>query len=187
MVRVFQQTARDQALAQCSSGFTRSLLPLAGACMLGGFVAGYFGWPSGLLHLFGLYLLAEWMLPRLRAADVDSSLSARTVRVTLTPDLISIDPVGDHAWGLAGSCHGWQELRGYQRFPQHRVLLVPDRDPVVMPCSLFSRAQLAALDVLLRSRVMKPPVMRLSRLRPLLVGAALAGAWVWEVLGRGIP
>jgi hypothetical protein len=164
---------------------TRLALPLAGACMLGGFVSGYFGWSTAFLHLLGLYLVVERVFPwlRLRGQSAELEGSAALRRVTLTPEGVVIDRGFDGAQPLpTTSSHRWDELAGYTPCPHALVLLVRDHGPLVLPQQAFSELEFGALAALVRSKLGPPRAAHFrGALRPLLVSCAVLVPWaLWQ-------
>lgn len=189
IVRWIHPTLRDWAEAHSFAPEhrlgTRLVLPLAGACMLGGFVSGYFGWSTGLLHLLCLYLVVERLFPwlRLRRQSAELEGSAAVRRVTLTPEGVLIDRWFDGAEPMpTTSSHRWDELAGYTPCPQALVLLMRERDPLILPRTAFSELEFGVLAALVRSKLGPPRPARLrGALRPLLVSCAVLVLWaLWQ-------
>lgn len=189
IVRWIQPTLRDWAEAHNFAPEhrlgTHLALPLAGACMLGGFVSGYFGWSTGLLHLLCLYLVVERVFPwlRLRTRSAELEGPAAVKRVTLTPEGIVIDHGFDGAVPLpTTSSYRWDELAGYTPCPQALVLLVREHEPLILPRTAFSQLEFGVLGVIVRSKLGPPRPARLrGALRPLLVSGAVLVLWaLWQ-------
>ena len=189
IVRWIHPTLRDWAEAHSFAPEqrlgTHLALPLAGACMLGGFVSGYFGWSTGLLHLLALYLVVERVFPwlRLRRQSAELEGSAAVRRVTLMPEGIVIVRGFDGAEPLpTTSSHRWDELAGYTPCPQALVLLLRDHDPLILPRTAFSEREFGVLAALVRSKLGPPrPARFRGALRPLLVSFAVLVPWaLWQ-------
>jgi hypothetical protein len=189
IVRWIHPTLRDWAEAHSFAPEhrlgTRLVLPLAGACMFGGFVSGYFGWSTGLLHLLCLYLVIERVFPwlRLRRRSAELEGSAAVQRVTITPEGVVIDRGFDGAVPLpTTSSHRWDELAGYTPCPQALVLLLREHAPLILPRTAFSELEFGVLGVLVRGKLGPPRPARLrGALRPLLVSASVLVAWaLWQ-------
>lgn len=164
---------------------TRLALPFAGACVLGGFVSGFFGWPTGLLHLLALYHVVVRLLPwlALRERRVDLEGPGGLVRVTISPEELVVDR------GFSGglpepitSRYRWEELLGYYPSPHAFVVLVRGADPLLLPRAAFSEFELGLLTALLGHKLgpARPAQWR-GVVQPLVVSALVLVLWAfWQ-------
>lgn len=164
---------------------TRLALPLAGACALGGFVTGFFGWPTGLLHLLALYHVVERVFPRLSLHErrVELEGPRQLVRVSVTPEAIVIDR-GFHGGAPepTTSIHRWEELSGYYPSPRALVVLLGASDPLLLPRAAFSEVEFGLLTALFQHKLGPARPARVRGLfRPLVVSVVLLVAWaLWQ-------
>lgn len=157
-------------------------VPVAALSVMTGFVAGYFGLHTGLLHLFGLYVLCEtwWLVARLGQGV--SRLQDVTQRVTLTSEQVRLELAGGaiDAPSHQTLCFRWELLAGYYRGAGCFVLFDPKRQPLVIPTILFSPEQIDAISERLYRSM--PRGRHGSWVRIAMVAALLLGGWlVWEV------
>ena len=164
---------------------TQAAVPLAGAAALGGFVSGFFGWPTGLLHLLALYHLVERVFPwlSLRAERARLEGPNGLLRITLTPELVVIERRFDEAAPEpTASSYRWEELLGYYPSPHALVLCVADSGRLLLPRAQFSDVEWGLLEDLLRHRLGLPrPASSRALLRPLGVSLVVLVLWAfWQ-------
>lgn len=164
---------------------TRLALPLAAACVLGGFVSGFFGWPTGLLHLLALYHVVERLLPwlSLREQRADLEGPGGLLRVTVSPEELVIDKgFGGGKHEPSTSWYRWQELTGYYPTPHALVVIVGGSELLLLPRVAFSEHEFALLAALLGHRLgpVRPARWR-GVFRPLAVSAVVLVLWaLWQ-------
>lgn len=160
---------------------TRLALPFAGACVLGGFVSGFFGWPTGLLHLLGLYHVVERLLPWLSLRQEPGQLEGPSglVRVTLTPEAIVIDRGFDGAEPAPTTTQfRWEELTGYYPSPHTLVVLIGASERLPLPRVAFSDLEWGLMLAVLEHKLGAPRPARLrGAVRPLAVSGVVLVLW----------
>lgn len=164
---------------------TRLAVPVASACVLGGFVSGFFGWPTGLLHLLALYHLVERLLPWLLLREQRAELEgpAGLVRVTISPEELVVDRgFGGGYREPSTSRHRWRELAGYYTCPRALVLMVTSADTLLLPRVAFSEQELGLTTTVLRQELGPGrPARWRGALRPLVVSSLMLAAWaLWQ-------
>jgi len=189
VIRWVHPSLRDWADAQSFAPerrlATQLAIPCAAACVLGGFVSGFFGWPTGLLHLLGLYHVVERLLPwlslRERRADLEGP--GELVRVTLSPEELVIDRgFGGGYREPSTSRHGWHELAGYYKSPHALVVIVAESELLLLPRVAFSEHEFGLVAALLGHKLgpIRPAHWR-GVLRPLGVSAVVLALWaLWH-------
>jgi len=160
---------------------TRLALPFAGACVVGGFVSGFFGWPTGLLHLLGLYHVVERLLPwlSLRQRPFELEGPSGLVRVTLTPEVLVIDRGFDGAELVPTTTQlRWEELRGYYPSPRTLVLLIGEAERLLLPRVALSEFEWGLVLAELEHKLGAPRPARLrGAVRPLAVSGVVLVLW----------
>lgn len=160
---------------------TQLALPFAGACVLGGFVSGFFGWPTGLLHLLGLYHVVERLLPWLSLRQQPGQLDGPSglVRVTLTPEALVIDRGFDGAEPVPTTMQlRWEELLGYYRSPHALVVLISAAERLPLPRVAFSELEWGLVLDALEHKLGAPRPARLrGAVRPLAVSGVVLVLW----------
>lgn len=164
---------------------TRLALPFAGACVLGGFVSGFFGWPTGLLHLLGLYHVVVRLLPWLvlREQRVDLEGPRGLVRITVSPEEVVVDRgFGGGLREPSTSRYRWEELAGHYPSPRAWVVLVRDAEPLLLPRAAFTEHEFGLLAALIRHKLgsARPAQLR-GAVQPLVVSALVLLLWaLWQ-------
>ncbi len=164
---------------------TRLAVPCAAACVLGGFVSGFFGWPTGLLHLLGLYHVVERLLPwlSLREQRADLEGPGGLVRVSVSPEELVVDR------GFCGgyrepstSRHRWQELRAYYPTPEALVVIVTESELLILPRVAFTEHEFGLVTALLGHELGPVrPARWGGALRPIAVSAVVLVLWaLWQ-------
>ena len=191
MVRVFQpgrlELAQARAFAPEMRLVARCAAPVAALCVLAALVTGYFGWPTGLLHLAALYLVAERMRPWLLAQNEGAAGHGdRVLRVSLDAEhLVVHEQPGSLSHGSDNfGSYRWEELQGYYECPDCLVLLLPDGRRIIVPAQLFFPEQLQALKSVLAGKARPARVRWLCLLRAPLIALALIVAWLVLELPR---
>lgn len=164
---------------------TRLALPFAGACVLGGFVSGFFGWPTGLLHLLGLYHLVVRLLPWLVLRDQRADLEGPRglVRITVSPEELVVDRgFGGGLPEPSTSRYRWDQLSGHYPTPNAWVVLVRDSELLLLPRAAFTQHEFGLLAELLRNKLGPPrPAELRGAVQPLVVSAAVLVLWLlWQ-------
>lgn len=184
MVRLCLPVQRDWVAAESHAPprrwVTRLAVPVAVVLILGGFVGGFFGWSTGLLHLTALYLLVERLLPWLKALEPGGRPAEITRRITLTPETLTLDTV--FAPGIEAAVptarFAWGELRGYYSYPLGLVLELPTGESFILSRNWFSPEEFWVIEALVRHHLHVVPARLGGALRPLLVSSALVVLWV---------
>ena len=185
IVRWIHPTLRDWADARAFAPerklATQLALPLAGACVLGGFVSGFFGWPTGLLHLLGLYHLVERLFPWLSLREQRAKLEGPDglVRVTVSPEELIVDRgFGGGQLEPSTSRYRWQDLAGFYPSPHALVLVISRSELLLLPRAAFSHPEIEILAAMLRGQLGAPRPARLRGLvRPLIVTTLVLALW----------
>ena len=186
MVRLFHLNASDLAHSLSyapDARLTRAVAaPLAFLCILGGLVAGFFGWSTWLLNLAALYLIAERLCPELKALDGAAAVCGpeNTRRVSLDLEHVVFDqrPGSFRVAEASSTSYRWEQLSAYYSCPKCLVLLCPNREPQLLPKIWFSAIEYALLSDLLARKVTRQSRRWWRALRPLLVLGAVLGSWL---------
>lgn len=162
---------------------TRLALPFAGACVLGGFVSGFYGWPAGLLHLLGLYHVVERLFPwlSLREQRRDLEGPAGLLRVTLTPEELLVDRgFGGGVREPTTSRHRWEELTGYYASPRALCVVFGEAEVLLLPRAAFSELEFGLVVAVLGQRLGPARSARLRGVvRPLAVSTLVLVLWAF--------
>ena len=189
VVRLFQLTAADVVRA---SGYAPGALlirrvaaPLAFACITSGFVTGYYGWSTGLLHLCALYLIAERLRLRLKAQEVAAAMGGpvNPRRVSINAEQIVLDePTVGFPVQHRSTVRRWSEWSSYYTSPDCVVLVGPHGEPSFLPRVWFSVQEYSMLLGQLASRVPRARIVWWGVLRPIVVVMVLLLSWLaWSV------
>lgn len=189
MVRLFHLSAHDVSHALSHAPEARLIalfaIPVAVISVLTGFVAGYFGWSTGLLHLLAVYLVLERLAPHVQAIGFAPSVCGpeNTRRISLTPSEVTIDAQPGTTMSQHDRTHNvhWHALSGYYSCPGGLVLLMPDRHWEFLPRVWFSAYEYQCLVEVVQSQAPRYRRARLKIFRPLLVTAVVLAVWLmWE-------
>lgn len=184
MVRLCHPNSSDwvaaESYAPARRWVTLFAVPVALGLILGGFVAGFFGWSTGLLHLAALYLFVERLVPWLKALEPGGRPPETTRRITVTPETLTVETVFSAALDEADptTSYAWAELGGYYTYPQGLVIELPARQSLVLSRTWFSPEEFWMLESLVKHHLSPTPPRFAGALRPLLVSVALVGLWV---------
>ncbi len=157
----------------------RFAVPVAGGLVVLGFICGYFGWSTGLLNLTALYLVAERLLPLLRAWDAADAGSGGLLRISIAADSLGIDRELESYRVPHTMFYRWQEL-AYYRCPKS-VVLCTNAGMLVIPNAIFDQSELGHFRELIERSARRHEPRFWVLARPLVVSLALLGWWALAV------